>query len=442
MNAGAIRRCTAAALLPLLLAGCSFFKGHGGDIRRAVRKDLLGDAPIAISGKITSALPVAHPIVVVLLQDEEGRPAVSAHWVLHQPGSFSFLRPAGTYRLFAFVDENDDLAYQPTEPAGWYGAPSDIRAEEGKPVDGLEVPLRLPRLQAAALRASTVLAAEDLAARANPRHAGDVTTLNDARFSPDAGKLGLWDPALFLERYGMGIYFLQPYDPSKIPVVFVHGASGYPQQFAYLASVLDGTRFQPWVFHYPSGLRLQAAADTLADVLEELRSTYRVPAVVVVAHSAGGLVARMAVRQREGDAGESVVKLLVTISTPWQGHAGAGKGLDRSPVVVPAWTDMAPGSKFLEALGASRLPPGVGYHLFFGYRGGETLTMRENSDGSVTLQSMLDRRAQAEAVRVHGFHEDHTSILRSADVSRTLGQLLDETATRVRAASHPATAKR
>ena len=205
--------------------------------------------------------------------------------------------------------------------------------------------------------------------------------------------------------------------------------------------MLDGTRFQPWVFHYPSGLRLQGVADTLAGLLEELRSTHRIPAVIVVAHSAGGLVARMAVRQRDGDP-PSAVKLLVTLSTPWQGHAGASKGLGRSPVVVPAWIDLAQGSKFIEALGASRLPAGVTYHLFFGYRGGETLTMRENSDGSVTLQSMLDRRAQAEAVRIHGFHEDHTSILRSAEVSRTLGQLLDETAARLRGPARPATAKR
>jgi pimeloyl-ACP methyl ester carboxylesterase len=203
--------------------------------------------------------------------------------------------------------------------------------------------------------------------------------------------------------------------------------------------VLDGTRFQPWVFHYPSGLRLQVVADTLADLLEELRSTHRIPAVIVVAHSAGGLVARMAVRQRDRGP-PSAVKLLVTLSTPWQGHAGASKGLGRSPVVVPAWIDMAQGSAFLEALGASRLPAGLAYHLFFGYRGGETLTMRENTDGSVTLQSMLDRRAQAEAVRVHGFHEDHTSILRSAEVSRALSQLLDETAAGARVPAGPATA--
>ncbi|HEX9051272.1 MAG TPA: alpha/beta fold hydrolase [Anaeromyxobacter sp.] len=325
------RRRRVWALAPVLLAGCSLLSGQRAELRRAVRNDLLGHAPIASPERIASAL------------------------------------------------------------------------------------------------------------RTGARHAGDVATLNDARFSPDAGTLGLWDPALFLERWGMGVYFLQPYEPSKIPVLFVHGASGFPQQFAYLASLLDGTRFQPWVFHYPSGLRLQVVADALADRLEELRSARRIPAVVVVAHSAGGLVARMAVRDRGGGP-PGPVKLLVTLSTPWQGHDGASRAVGRSPVVVPAWIDLAPGSAFLQALGASRLPPGLAYQLFFGYRGGETLTMRENSDGSVTLRSVLDRRAQAEAVRVQGFHEDHASILRSAEVSRALGQLLDETAARVRAPEGPATA--
>ena len=43
-------------------------------------------------------------------------------------------------------------------------------------------------------------------------------------------------------------------------MLFVHGAEGYPQQFAKLIEGLDRTRFQPWFFFYPSGARLEAVA--------------------------------------------------------------------------------------------------------------------------------------------------------------------------------------
>ena len=438
MNAPKMRRAPAGVALSLLIGACSLLDGRR-EIHR-VGNDLIGaGAPVVIAGDVTSALPTTKPIVVVVIRVGESRSSVAAYWVLHRPGPFTFLQPPGTYRLFAFVDENEDLAYQPAEPAGWYGAPSVFRTSSESPAEGLAISLRVHPTPSTSVRALMALAGEPLGPLTRPRHAGDVLILDDPRFSAQAGKLGFWDPSLFLDRFGTGIYFLQPYDPAKVPVLFVHGASGYPQEWTYLSSVLDRTRFQPWVFHYASGMRLLAVSDALADILDEVRDRYRIEAVVVVAHSMGGLVSRMAVRQRDAVTQEGAVKLLVTISTPWRGSAGASRGVNRSPVVVPSWNDVAEGSAFLEALHASRLPPSLAYHLFFGYRGGGTVTFGESSDGSVTLQSMLDRQAQEEAVRIHAFNEDHTSILRSAEVSRELNELLDDMAMRLRRPAAPST---
>ncbi len=386
--------------------------------------------PASIAGHVTAAGSTTKPIVVVLLRESRrGDAEFDAYWVLHRPGPFAFLRPPGTYYLFAFEDRNGDLAFQPDEPAGWHGTP--VRAPARARLEGVDVALQPGANGLAALRRLDALGAVDVRSRTKQRHAGDVAGLSDPRFSAEAGKLGLWNPSRFLERFGAGIYFLEPYDPSKIPVLFVHGASGFPQEWSYLVSRLDRSRFQPWVFHYPSGLGLQESSDVLTDVLDELRSDLRCPSVIVVAHSMGGLVARTAIQRRAGG-GAGLVGLFVTISTPWQGHTAAGLGVRHSPVVIPSWNDMAPGSAFLTALRATPLPPDVAYHLFFGYRGGETLVLRENSDRSVTMQSMLDPAAQEEAVRIHGYHEDHQSILTSADVSRTLNQLVDDEARRVR----------
>ena len=67
------------------------------------------------------------------------------------------------------------------------------------------------------------------------------------------------------------------------------------------------------------------------------------------------------------------------------------------------------------------------------------MTFGESSDGSVTLQSMLDRQAQEEAVRIDVFNEDHTSILRSAEGSRELNELLDDMAMGLRRPAAPST---
>jgi pimeloyl-ACP methyl ester carboxylesterase len=430
-RAARVRRWILGVSVLLLLASCAL-RGVRPNLR-TLRHDLIGNqVSVPISGAVTASAPAAKPIVVVLLEDEAGRGArAAAYWVLHRPGPFAFLRPPGTYRLFAFVDLNEDLAFQRGEPVGWVGAPSALRAVAGTPLEGLEVALP-PRADARTdARAQDALAKADLRTLARQRHAGDVARLDNPRFSAEAGRLGLWDPSLFMERYGAGVYFLQPYDPAKVPVLFVHGASGHPQEFGPLVAGLDRARFQPWVFQYPSGQRLQVVADVLADVLDELRERYHVPTLFVVAHSMGGLVSRMAILQQRAGAAEGGVGLFVTISTPWLGHDAAGLGVRHSPVVIPSWNDMAPGSAFLATLRASPLPPGVAYHLFFGYRGGETLTMRENSDRSVTLQSMLDPAAQEEAAGIHGYFEDHRSILLSGDVSRTLNRLMDEAARRV-----------
>jgi pimeloyl-ACP methyl ester carboxylesterase len=410
--------------LPLLFASDA-----RGTSLLGVGRELLGnDVPVAISGEVRAPAGTTKPIVVALVEERrDGGTRLDAYWVLHRPGPFGFLRPPGSFYLFAFEDRNEDLVFQPGEPVGWSGTPTALRAARGKPLGGIEVTLPA-RDAGAAPRVARALAAAEFRALARQRHAGEVLPLGDPRFDAENGKLGLWAPSQHMERFGLGIYFLQPFEPGKVPVLFVHGASGYPQEFADLVGGLDRSRFQPWVFHYPSGQRLEAVSDALADLLDELRTRHRVPAVFVVAHSMGGLVARAAIPRVRAPAGGEV-GLFVSISTPWQGHDGARQGVARSPVVVPSWNDMAPGSAFLKAVRASPLPRGVDYHLFFGYRGGESLTLlRQNSDNTVTMQSMLDPAAQEEAVRLHGYFEDHRSILSSADVSRTLNALLSDAA--------------
>lgn len=75
-----------------------------------------------------------------------------------------------------------------------------------------------------------------------------------ARFVDDVAQNGLWRPFDFVASSYAGIYFLEPDDPRKTPVLFVHGMQGTPASFATLASKLDRSRFVPWFYYYPSGV--------------------------------------------------------------------------------------------------------------------------------------------------------------------------------------------
>jgi hypothetical protein len=137
----------------------------------------------------------------------------------------------------------------------------------------------------------------------------------------------------------------------------------------------------------------------------------------------GGLVARDFILKNAYESRLDVVRQFVSISSPWNGHRLAAKGVRRAPAVVPSWHDMVPDSPFIRSLFARHLPEFVTYDLLFSYRG-DCRFFLENNDGTVEISSQLDMRAQREARRIYGFDEDHGSILTSAEAIAQLVRLL------------------
>ena len=102
----------------------------------------------------------------------------------------------------------------------------------------------------------------------------------------------------------MGLYFSEPYDPRKIPVVFTHGLMSGPATFANLTNrlLVDPVireNYQFWFFGYPSGLAWTIPASRQRQALKELMQEYnpRGPSremnnIVMVGHSMGGLITR------------------------------------------------------------------------------------------------------------------------------------------------------
>lgn len=121
----------------------------------------------------------------------------------------------------------------------------------------------------------------------------------------------------FLRPAGGGVddrlYMLEPYQPGKIPVVFIHGLLSDPLTWADMFNELQvqpqlTSRYQFWAFRYDTGEPFLTSAAALRRQLAELRMYYdpcggdrAASNMVLVGHSMGGLVANLQVTY-SGDA--------------------------------------------------------------------------------------------------------------------------------------------
>jgi len=107
------------------------------------------------------------------------------------------------------------------------------------------------------------------------------------------------------EEDNSGLYLIEPYQPGKIPVVFIHGLMSSPDTWVQMINSLKNDpmirkRYQFWFYSYSSGVPVLASAGNLRKALlaarEELGTTPEALAnfdrMVLVGHSMGGLVTR------------------------------------------------------------------------------------------------------------------------------------------------------
>jgi pimeloyl-ACP methyl ester carboxylesterase len=101
-----------------------------------------------------------------------------------------------------------------------------------------------------------------------------------------------------------GLYFGQPYDPERIPVVFVHGVNSSPATFKEMVNELAGQewfrkKYQVWYFNYPTGNPWIVTSAAFRGFMSQAK-TYanahgdhgNIDRTIIVAHSMGGLVTR------------------------------------------------------------------------------------------------------------------------------------------------------
>jgi pimeloyl-ACP methyl ester carboxylesterase len=102
-------------------------------------------------------------------------------------------------------------------------------------------------------------------------------------------------------RHTSGLLLFEPYDPDRIPVIFVHGllSSNFIWRRTALALSQDPQirrHYQFWAFSYPTGNPISFSALRLREDLAFAQESFNLKhGIVLIGHSMGGLLSRMQV---------------------------------------------------------------------------------------------------------------------------------------------------
>jgi len=378
------------------------------------------------SGKVSAKDFETTAMFVIALRDQQGD-QIAAVRAVSKSGEFEIKSNPQPLWFFAFDDLNSDSAFQADEPYGWgndrQAADPAIAATTQLNIEIALANDNMPPAPVGFINISLIGKASDIVQFVPP---GTVSSLSDPLFSEEQAKKGQTQPFAFLADGGTGIHFMEDYDPTRIPVLFVHGVNGTPRNFAVMIESLDRSRYQAWVFSYPSGFRLSVLANGMHQFLNFLQRKYLFDQLHIIAHSMGGLVSRGGANNCLEDDTCDYLRSFTTISTPWNGVASAKSGVELLPedYVVPVWRDLDPGSNFVTTLFDKPLPEGVPHYLIFGYRQ-DSIFGSESSDGVIKLSSQLRIVAQEQAKQVRGYDEEHVSILSNEAVIAKVNEILD-----------------
>jgi len=140
-----------------------------------------------------------------------------------------------------------------------------------------------------------------LIARERPERLGLSRMLNPQKFADTAG-----------------LTQLQPYDPARTPVVFVHGLQETPASWAPMVNSLRDDpwirkNYRFWFYSYPSGYPYRYSAALFRRDLDGIKRLFpNHKRVVLIGHSMGGMICRLMVT----DAGDKV----------WRAHFSTAPG--------------------------------------------------------------------------------------------------------------------
>lgn len=368
-----------------------------------------------IKGKINGPQPRKTSTLIIAYRPGKRSKSYTEYAITNPNGDFMLYLPQGRYQLFAVTDYNSNGIYETGEASGAYGsaeAPEEISIREAELIAGIVI--RTSKPGGARVQLPVELQVEkQLNIIRHQTYNGQILKVYHEYFSAENAQTGYWNPSAFMKAFGAHIYLAEEYHPRKIPILFVHGTEGSPHNWIYFSMRLDTSRYQPWFFYYPSGIRLTLAADLLHEELRELHARYGFSKMILVAHSVGGLTSRSYLTRHIGEKDPSFIKVFVTLATPWSGFGLADASRKLPHKSIPVWLDLGTQSTFIQTTLAQKLPRSISHYIFYG-----------KSD-QLCGDTALDERAASCAVKSIGFDCDHNSILSSRKVFSQFNNVLD-----------------
>lgn len=415
-------------ILIVALSSCASFRKLGEDLK------FLEETSV-ISVRLDNIPQSKKTYGITIEWDKEEQKVKSADFTtVSSMGIFGFFVPGNDeHYVAAYTDANNNQRYDEGEPSwihsGADGQPApvaiDAKEDKARLTGHLSRKTIIPShiLKAAREFRGVKSVAEVARSWQIPVDLGTIADLDEARFSSERGSKGYWEPASYPIETGIGIFFLEKYDPNRIPILFVYGAAGSPQDWRTFFNKLDRKKYQAWFAHYPTGRRLDELGTAINTATTILQNHYGFQRLHVVAHSMGGLVSRDFILKNHDD-GNRYIKKYVTISTPWGGQEFAAMGVKRAPSVIPSWHDMVVGSPFQKGILKRRLLGKVDYLLIYSHKSKRSMTLPAENDGTVSVSSQLHPFAKLDAKDELGFAEDHVSILSNDEVIKRVFQHL------------------
>ncbi|WP_052879827.1 lipase family alpha/beta hydrolase [Vibrio coralliirubri] len=398
------RLLSTVLLLSSVLSGCSNFRNLSNEIQAI--------DSITNQYTITLSQPASGSAVVIEQIKDINKSEVDGYDGIIDSDSIHLQLSNNIHYLLVFEDKNQDLTLQADE------AFSVVNLRDHQDKSTIEVSLAInesdaPRAFVDRSLSSLLKIELDLV------DIGTVVNLTDSPFEKRNAKLGMWQPLTFLLEDNAGLYFLSEYDPNKIPILFVHGINSTALDFAPLIEKVDQSKYQIWVFNYPSGLSLSLNSKGLNNLFHTVVTEYKIQQLHVVAHSMGGLIVTNSIRQCRIGQLCDFISSVTTISSPFGGVESAKQGVEYSPVVMPAWVDLNPDGQFISDLFVENNQIHIPHFLAFGYNSGDLFNTNSN-DGVINLSSQLSRPAQLNADQIRGYNENHLSILDNDDLFEDL----------------------
>ena len=391
-------------LLSSVLSGCSNFRNLSHEIKEI--DSITNQYQLILSQPASGSAVVIEQIKDINKSEVDGYDGIIAS------DRIDLQLSNNIHYLLVFEDKNQDLTLQADEAFNVI----NLRNHQDKSTIEISLAVNQSELPSAFVgrSLSSLLKIElDLV------EISTVVSLADPPFEKENAKIGMWQPLTFLLDNNAGLYFLSEYDPNKIPILFVHGINATALDFVPLIEKIDQSKYQIWVFNYPSGLSLSLNSKGLNNLLHTVVTEYNIQQLHVVAHSMGGLIVANSIRQCRIGQLCNFVTSITTISSPFGGVESAKQGIEYSPVVMPAWVDLNPDGKFIADLFSDNNDNDTPHFLAFGYNSGELFNTKSN-DGVIDLSSQLSRPAQLNAEQILGYDENHLSILDNDDLFKDL----------------------